>query len=74
MKRNPHEAVQHIDHTKKKILTENNGVETLKMDALSNQLKQNPWPLEKSIFESLPPRLRKGACLRVFPATMNGKF
>ncbi|NXD65173.1 PLPL2 protein, partial [Eolophus roseicapillus] len=45
--------------TKKKILTENNGVETLKMEALSSQLKQNPWPLEKNIFESLPPRLCK---------------
>ncbi|KAF1478785.1 Patatin-like phospholipase domain-containing protein 2, partial [Eudyptula minor novaehollandiae] len=44
---------------KKKKLTENNRVETLKMEVLNDQLKQNPWPLEKSIFESLPPRLRK---------------
>ncbi|KFV07212.1 Patatin-like phospholipase domain-containing protein 2, partial [Pterocles gutturalis] len=58
-KRNPNEAVQHIDHMKKKKLTENNGVETLKTEVLNDQLKQNPWPLEKSIFESLPPRLRK---------------
>ncbi|KFV64031.1 Patatin-like phospholipase domain-containing protein 2, partial [Dryobates pubescens] len=57
-KRNPQEAVQHTDHMKKKV-TENNRVETLKMEVLDDQLKQNPWALEKSIFESLPPRLRK---------------
>ncbi|NXF47998.1 PLPL2 protein, partial [Oceanites oceanicus] len=50
---------------KKKILTENNRIETLKMEVLNDQLKQNPWPLEKSIFESLPPRLRKGTCFRL---------
>ncbi|NXB59501.1 PLPL2 protein, partial [Struthidea cinerea] len=44
---------------KRRQLTENNRVETLKMTSLNDQLKQNPWPLEKSIFESLPPRLRK---------------
>ncbi|NXX50132.1 PLPL2 protein, partial [Tricholaema leucomelas] len=43
----------------KKKVTENNRVETSKMEVLDDQLKQNPWPLEKSIFESLPPRLRK---------------
>ncbi|NXG68627.1 PLPL2 protein, partial [Baryphthengus martii] len=43
----------------KKKLSENNRVETLKMEVLNDQLKQNPWPLENSIFESLPPRLRK---------------
>ncbi|NWX17218.1 PLPL2 protein, partial [Aegotheles bennettii] len=43
---------------KQKKLTENR-VETLKMEVLNDQLKQNPWPLEKSIFESLPPRLRE---------------
>ncbi|XP_053934255.1 patatin-like phospholipase domain-containing protein 2 isoform X4 [Cuculus canorus] len=58
-KRNPHEAAEHIDHMKKKTLTENNKVETLKIEVLNDQLKENPWPLEKSIFESLPPRLRK---------------
>ncbi|XP_030311252.1 patatin-like phospholipase domain-containing protein 2 isoform X3 [Calypte anna] len=58
-KRNPCEAGQHIDPMKQKKLTENNGVESLKMEALDDQLKQNPWPLENSIFESLPPRLRK---------------
>ncbi|XP_068026849.1 1-acylglycerol-3-phosphate O-acyltransferase Pnpla3-like [Melanerpes formicivorus] len=57
-KRNPPEAVQHPDHMKKKV-AENNRAETLKMAVLDEQLKQNPWPLEKSIFESLPPRLRK---------------
>ncbi|NXX85694.1 PLPL2 protein, partial [Urocolius indicus] len=36
-----------------------NRVETLKTEAHNDQLKQNPWPLEQSIFESLPPRLRK---------------
>ncbi|NXR63464.1 PLPL2 protein, partial [Rhadina sibilatrix] len=44
---------------KRRKLTENNRVETLKMTSLNEDLKQNPWPLEKSIFESLPPRLRK---------------
>ncbi|NXY44570.1 PLPL2 protein, partial [Ceuthmochares aereus] len=44
---------------KKKALTENNTVEALKIEVLNDQLKENPWPLEKSIFESLPPRLRK---------------
>uniref|UniRef100_U3I4A2 triacylglycerol lipase n=1 Tax=Anas platyrhynchos platyrhynchos TaxID=8840 RepID=U3I4A2_ANAPP len=39
--------------------SENNRVETSKLEVLSNQKKQNSWPLEKSIFESLPPRLRK---------------
>ncbi|XP_027549375.1 patatin-like phospholipase domain-containing protein 2 isoform X2 [Neopelma chrysocephalum] len=58
-KRNPHEAAQHSDLVKKRKLAENNRVETLKMEVLSDQLKPNPWPLEKSIFESLPPRLRK---------------
>lgn len=72
-KRNPHEAAQqHLDHVKRRKLTENNGVETLKMTSLNDQLKQNPWPLEKSIFESLPPRLRKGACFRLFP--LSGKL
>jgi len=70
-KTNPHEAAQHIDHTKQKILTENNRVETLKMGVLNDQLKQNPWPLEKSIFESLPPRLRKGTFFLLFPVTLN---
>lgn len=70
-KRNPHEAAQqHIDHVKRRKLTENNRVETLKMTSLNDQLKQNPWPLENSIFESLPPRLRKGACFRLFPVTL----
>lgn len=72
-KRNPHEAVQHVDHMKTKNLTENNRVEALKMEVLNDQLKQNRWPLEKSIFESLPPRLRKGLCFRLFPVTLNGK-
>ncbi|NXL34737.1 PLPL2 protein, partial [Glaucidium brasilianum] len=45
-------------HTKKKLM-ENNRTETLKVEVLNDQLKPNPWPLEKSIFESLPPRLRK---------------
>ncbi|XP_023774877.1 patatin-like phospholipase domain-containing protein 3 isoform X2 [Cyanistes caeruleus] len=59
-KRIPHEAEQqHIDHVKRRKLSENNRVETLKMTSLNDQLKQNPWPLEKSIFESLPPRLRR---------------
>ncbi|NWH79454.1 PLPL2 protein, partial [Piaya cayana] len=44
---------------KRKVLTENNKVETLKIEVLNDQLKEDPWPLEKSIFESLPPRLRK---------------
>ncbi|NXE26615.1 PLPL2 protein, partial [Ardeotis kori] len=44
---------------KKNKLREDNRVETLKMEVLDDQLKQNSWPLEKSIFESLPPRLRK---------------
>ncbi|NWZ30838.1 PLPL2 protein, partial [Asarcornis scutulata] len=44
---------------KKKNSSENNRVETSKLEVLSNQIKQNSWPLEKSIFESLPPRLRK---------------
>ncbi|NXK38645.1 PLPL2 protein, partial [Piprites chloris] len=44
---------------KKRKLAENNRVETPKMEVLNDQLKPNPWPLEKSIFESLPPRLRK---------------
>ncbi|NXP50625.1 PLPL2 protein, partial [Heliornis fulica] len=43
---------------KKKNLTENR-VESLKIEVLNDQLKKSPWPLEKSIFESLPPRLRK---------------
>ncbi|XP_050180735.1 1-acylglycerol-3-phosphate O-acyltransferase Pnpla3-like [Myiozetetes cayanensis] len=58
-KRNPPEAAQHPDLVKKRKLAENNGVETLKMEVLNDQLKPSPWPLEKSIFESLPPRLRK---------------
>ncbi|NXH19881.1 PLPL2 protein, partial [Bucco capensis] len=44
---------------KKAKLTESTRVETLKMEVLNEQLKPSPWPLEKSIFESLPPRLRK---------------
>ncbi|NXM72668.1 PLPL2 protein, partial [Serilophus lunatus] len=44
---------------KKRKLTEKSRVESLKMEVFNDQLKQNPWPLEKSIFESLPPRLRK---------------
>nr|XP_009677058.1 PREDICTED: patatin-like phospholipase domain-containing protein 2 isoform X1 [Struthio camelus australis] len=56
---NPQEAVQCVDRMNKKTMSENNGVETLKVEVLNNQLKQNPWPLDKSIFESLPPRLRK---------------
>ncbi|NXD77912.1 PLPL2 protein, partial [Halcyon senegalensis] len=44
---------------KKKKMIENNRVETSKMEVLNDQLKQNPWPLENSIFQSLPPRLRK---------------
>ncbi|NWR63923.1 PLPL2 protein, partial [Bucorvus abyssinicus] len=44
---------------KKKKIAENNRVETLKIGVLNDPLKQNPWPLEKSIFESLPPRLRR---------------
>ncbi|NXK87218.1 PLPL2 protein, partial [Formicarius rufipectus] len=44
---------------KRRKLTENNRVEALKMEVLNDQPKPNPWPLEKSIFESLPPRLRK---------------
>ncbi|NXI72938.1 PLPL2 protein, partial [Anseranas semipalmata] len=43
---------------KKKNISENR-VETSKVEVLSDQIKQNSWPLEKSIFESLPPRLRK---------------
>ncbi|NXU59692.1 PLPL3 acyltransferase, partial [Turnix velox] len=43
----------------KKLVTENNKVETLKMEALNDQLKQNPLPLEKTIFQNLPPRLCK---------------
>ncbi|XP_042651137.1 1-acylglycerol-3-phosphate O-acyltransferase Pnpla3-like isoform X1 [Tyto alba] len=58
-KRNLNEGAQHIDNRKKKKLTEDCRPETLKMEVLNDQLKQNPWPLEKSIFESLPPRLRK---------------
>ncbi|XP_072182690.1 patatin-like phospholipase domain-containing protein 2 isoform X1 [Excalfactoria chinensis] len=58
-KTNPHEATQHIDYMKKKNKPENNRVETSQVEVLSDQMKQNPWPLEKSIFESLPPRLRK---------------
>ncbi|XP_026722772.1 patatin-like phospholipase domain-containing protein 2 isoform X2 [Athene cunicularia] len=57
-KRNPHEPAQRIEHTKKRKLMENNRTETLKVEVL-NELKPSPWPLEKSIFESLPPRLRK---------------
>lgn len=59
---------------KKKKKTENNTIETLKMEVLNDQLKQNPWPLEKSIFESLPPRLRKGTFFRLFPVTLNCKL
>lgn len=74
-KRNPHEAAQqHIDHVKRRKLAENNRAETLKITSLNDHLKQNPWPLEKSIFESLPPRLRKGACFRLFPVTLSGKL
>ncbi|KAJ7405578.1 patatin-like phospholipase domain-containing protein 2 [Willisornis vidua] len=58
-KRNPPEAAQHPDLVKKRKLAEKSRVETLKMGVLNEQLKPNPWPLEKSIFESLPPRLRK---------------
>lgn len=72
-KRNPHEAAQHTDHMKKKELTDNR-VETLKVEVLSDQLKQNPQPLEMSIFESLPPRLRKGTFFRLFPIILNGKL
>ncbi|NWI91653.1 PLPL2 protein, partial [Pitta sordida] len=43
----------------KRKLTENSRVETLKMEVANEQLRPSPWPLEKSIFESLPPRLRK---------------
>lgn len=71
--RNPHEAAQHVDHMKKKKLTENR-VETLKIEVLNDQMKQNPWPLEKSIFENLPPRLRKGTFFRLFPITVNDKL
>lgn len=74
-KRNPHEAAQeYFDHGKRRKLTENNRVETLKMTSLNDQLKPNPWPLEKSIFESLPPRLRKGLCFRLFPVTLSCKL
>ncbi|NXO04056.1 PLPL2 protein, partial [Rhinopomastus cyanomelas] len=44
---------------KEKRKTDSNRVQPLKTELLHDQLKQNPWPLEKSIFESLPPRLRK---------------
>ncbi|NXG01897.1 PLPL2 protein, partial [Sakesphorus luctuosus] len=44
---------------KRRKLTEKSRAETLKMGVLNEQLKPNPWPLEKTIFESLPPRLRK---------------
>ncbi|NWX86310.1 PLPL2 protein, partial [Nothoprocta ornata] len=43
----------------KKSVSESSGTEALKAEALNDQLNQNPWPLDKSIFESLPPRLRK---------------
>ncbi|XP_065598485.1 patatin-like phospholipase domain-containing protein 2 isoform X1 [Cyrtonyx montezumae] len=56
---NPPETTQHNDYMKRKNMSENSRVETSQVEALSDQLKQNPWPLEKSIFESLPPRLRK---------------
>lgn len=65
-KRNPHEAMQHVGYMKKKNSSENNRVETSKLEVLSNQIKQNSWPLEKSVFESLPPRLRKGMFFRLF--------
>ncbi|NXA39964.1 PLPL3 acyltransferase, partial [Eudromia elegans] len=43
----------------KKTMSESNGTETRKAEVLNDQLRQNPWPLDNSIFESLPPRLRK---------------
>ncbi|XP_015146675.1 patatin-like phospholipase domain-containing protein 2 isoform X2 [Gallus gallus] len=58
-KTNPHEAAQHIDYMKKRNKSENSRMETSQVEVLGEQMKQNPWPLEKSIFESLPPRLRK---------------
>uniref|UniRef100_A0A8B9PPF5 triacylglycerol lipase n=1 Tax=Apteryx owenii TaxID=8824 RepID=A0A8B9PPF5_APTOW len=58
-KRSPQEAVQYVDHMNKKTVSETNGAETLNAEVLNKQLKQNPWPLDKSIFESLPPRLCK---------------
>lgn len=72
-KTNPHEAAQHIDYMKKKNKSENSRMETSQVEVLGEQMKQNPWPLEKSIFESLPPRLRKGTFFRLCSVTLNGK-
>lgn len=48
-------------YTDKTTVAENQGKENLlKEEILIDQLTLSSWPLDKAIFENLPPRLRKG--------------
>lgn len=49
------------DYTDKTTVAENQDKESLlKEEILIDQLQLASWPLDKTVFDSLPPRLRKG--------------
>ncbi|XP_015280610.1 PREDICTED: patatin-like phospholipase domain-containing protein 3 [Gekko japonicus] len=58
LKRGDHAQIP--GYTNKKTVAENQGKENLlKEEILIDQLKLASWPLDKAIFDNLPPRLRK---------------
>ncbi|KYO32346.1 patatin-like phospholipase domain-containing protein 2 isoform C [Alligator mississippiensis] len=59
-KRNPQDLIKYPKCTKKKNMPGNNTEEKMaNMETFNDQLKQNIWPLDERIVETLPPKLRK---------------
>ncbi|XP_025059883.1 patatin-like phospholipase domain-containing protein 3 isoform X2 [Alligator sinensis] len=59
-KRNPQDLIKYPKCTKKKNMPGNNTEEKMaNMEKFNDQLKQNMWPLDERIVETLPPKLRK---------------